>query len=246
MPLQKPMTDSRAFNYDAIADAYAAGVDSAPYNALYERPALLDLMPPVDGAQILDAGCGSGWYAVELSRRGAAVFGIDASPQMIGHAMGRLEREDIPDPSSIVFRVADLGQPLAFASNSSFDGVISSLVLHYLSDWRPTLLEFRRVLKPGGWLLFSTHHPAADAMRLNTTRYAEVEEVTDYWKWVGTLRYYRRPLSEIVNSLSETGFRIEHLVEPIPTEAFRLAKPDSFERMLSQPEFLLILARTDA
>ena len=33
-----------AFSYDDIADAYAAGVDSAPYNALYERPAMLDLL----------------------------------------------------------------------------------------------------------------------------------------------------------------------------------------------------------
>jgi hypothetical protein len=34
-----------AFSYDDIADAYAAGVDSAPYNSLYERPAMLALLP---------------------------------------------------------------------------------------------------------------------------------------------------------------------------------------------------------
>ena len=33
------------FRYDDIADAYATRVDSAPYNALYERPAMLALLP---------------------------------------------------------------------------------------------------------------------------------------------------------------------------------------------------------
>ena len=54
-----------AFSYDDTADAYAAGVDSRPYNALYERPAMLDLLPPLPGTRVLDAGCGPGWY-VEL------------------------------------------------------------------------------------------------------------------------------------------------------------------------------------
>ena len=78
-----------AFSYDAVADAYAAGVDSAPYNALYERPAMLDLLPPLPGTRVLDAGCGPGWYAAELASRGALVTAIDASAAMIGHARER-------------------------------------------------------------------------------------------------------------------------------------------------------------
>jgi 2-polyprenyl-3-methyl-5-hydroxy-6-metoxy-1,4-benzoquinol methylase len=74
-PLQPAEHRKTAFNYDAIADAYAAGVDSAPYNALYERPATLELLPNVDGASVLDAGCAAGWYSVELARRGATVIG---------------------------------------------------------------------------------------------------------------------------------------------------------------------------
>ena len=67
------MPDSTRFNYDEIADAYAAGVDDAPYNAHYERPATLALLPDVANAHILDAGCGSGFYTEELVRRGAHV-----------------------------------------------------------------------------------------------------------------------------------------------------------------------------
>jgi len=68
---------NQAFDYDGIADAYAAGVDSRPYNALYERPAMLELLPPIDGLRLLDAGCGAGWYAAELGARGAMVTAVD-------------------------------------------------------------------------------------------------------------------------------------------------------------------------
>jgi hypothetical protein len=99
------------------------------------------------------------------------------------------------------------------------------------------------VLKPDGWLLFSTHHPASDARRLDVPRYLDVELVDDFWKWVGTVRYYRRPLSDIVEALTSAGLAIEKLVEPVPGEAFRLAHPGSYTRLQKQPEFLLVLAR---
>ena len=78
------MTVNQAFDYGDIADAYAARVDSRPHNALYERPAMLDLLPPLPGTRVLDAGCGPGWYAAELASRGALVTAIDASAAMIG------------------------------------------------------------------------------------------------------------------------------------------------------------------
>ena len=233
-----------AFSYDTIADAYAAGVDSAPYNALYERPAMLELLPPVSGARVLDAGCGAGWYAAELAARGAAVTAIDASVAMIGHARKRFASARLNEfAGHVELGVADLERPLSFASEAAFDGIVSSLVLHYVRDWGPTLAEFRRILKPNGWLLFSTHHPTAEAIRLDTPRYLDIELVEDYWKWVGTVRYYRRPLSAIIEALTNAGLAVERLAEPLPTDEFRKAKPDAYERLLKRPDFLLVRAR---
>lgn len=230
------------FNYDDIADAYAAGVDAAPYNALYERPAMLELLPPLTDTRVLDAGCGAGWYAAELARRGALVTAVDSSAAMIRYARERFKSPALM-ASQVDLRVADLGQRLSFAPDASFDGIVSSLVLHYLRDWDVPLAEFRRVLKPDGWLVFSTHHPAADAVRLGTERYLETEAVEDYWKWVGTVRYYRRPLCAIVDAITTAGLAIERLVEPLPTDEFRRLKPDAYERLLRQPDFLLVRAR---
>jgi len=160
----------RDFNYDEIAEAYAAGVDNAPYNAHYERPATLALIPEVNGAHILDAGCGSGFYSEELARRGARVTGLDASAEMVKHATRRLG-----DNPNVTVRVADLTQPIDFIGDGDVDGILAPLVLHYFRDWAPTLAEFRRVLKPDGWIVMSTHHPTTEAARFNVANYFVTE-----------------------------------------------------------------------
>ena len=236
--MQPDEQQKTAFNYDAIADVYAAGVDSAPYNALYERPATLELLPDVDGARVLDAGCAAGWYSVELARRGATVIAVDSSATLVDYARHRVETAKLGD--QIELHVADLSEPLDFIADHTIDGIVSSLVLHYIRDWGPTLREFRRILKPGGWLLFSTHHPAADARRFEPERYLETELIDDYWEWVGTVRFFRRPLSAVIQSVADAGFVIEKLVEPLPTEEFRRKKPKSYANAMRWPEFLIL------
>jgi len=51
-------------DYDRIAERCAAGVATRRWNALCEQPATLALLPPVSGLDVLDAGCGHGWYAI--------------------------------------------------------------------------------------------------------------------------------------------------------------------------------------
>jgi SAM-dependent methyltransferase len=233
----------KPFNYDSIAGTYANHIDEAPHNALYERPAMVGLLPDVAGTRILDAGCGNGWYSEQLLQRGAGVDAIDGSAAMVEHARARLAG-DLADGAEgrLSIQYSDLTRPLPF-DDSRFDGILSPLVLHYIENWRPTLHEFRRVLKPGGWLLFSTHHPATEMVRFAPENYFHVEHVVDTWKWLGKVEFYRRPLTEISDSLFDAGFLIERLVEPIPTEEFRRLKPESYAELMRQPEFLIVLCR---
>ena len=231
------------FSYDSIADTYAAQIDEAPYNAFYERPAMFGVMPGVAGSRILDAGCGGGWYAEQLLRRGADVDAVDGSAAMVEHARKRLAAQiSNGGEGRLSIQQADLMNPLPF-DDQRFDGIVSPLVLHYIADWRPALREMRRVLKPDGWLLFSTHHPATEMVRFAPPDYFKVEHVVDTWKWLGKVEFYRRPLTEISASLSDAGFVIERLVEPVPTDEFRHVNPESYAAVMSQPEFLIVLAR---
>jgi SAM-dependent methyltransferase len=232
------------FTYDSIADGYARAVDTAPYNALYERPAMLamlDPLPDLRGRRVLDAGCGSGWYAARLATRGARVAGVDRSPRMLAHARARLGGD-------AVLAAADLAGGLPFAS-ASFDLALSALVLHYLRDWGGALGELRRVLAPRGRLILSTHHPTHEAERLEglgfSVRYGEVQAVEEEWDDVGRVRFFRRSLGAIVGALHEGGFVVERRVEPVPTEAFRVARPDAYARLVRRPSFLIVQARAD-
>src|SRR4029453_14120923 len=72
--------------------------------------------------------------------------------------------------------------PLSFLEAGSFDVVAASLVLHYLADWGPPLREFARILRPGGVLLISTHHPTQDVMIATPPApYFETVLLTDTW-----------------------------------------------------------------
>jgi SAM-dependent methyltransferase len=223
-------------SYRDIAAAYADSVDTRPWNALYERPAMLSQLPPLEGRAVLDVACGSGWYAEQLLARGARVTAFDLNAEFVRRTQAR-----VGDRARVLR--ADLAAPLAFAADAEFDLAICPLVLHYLHDWVPALRELRRALKPGGTLLFSTHHPAWDWGHYQREDYFAIEELEDYWEGVGDVRFYRRPLNEIGRSLEAAGFLIERLLEPWPVEEFRDVDPEGYEVLMKNPWFLVIRAR---
>ena len=207
------MDDERLFDdYDAFAEAYVEATRDNLYNARYERPALRALAGAVRGLDVLDAACSGGEHALWLHEQGARVVALDANAKMVELARKRL-------PAEIEVRLADLHETLPLPKES-IDLVFSSLTLHYVREWEPVLREFRRVTRPGGALVFSTHHPCMglhedDKLGVD---YFSTGLCVDHWNGFGAepvrVRYWRRPLQSIVTSLVETGWRIEKIAEP--------------------------------
>ncbi len=223
--------------YDAMAADYVDHVETSPYTALYEAPGLRALVPAPAGLRVLDAGCGTGRTSAWLDGAGAEVVGFDASPEMLLHA-----RERVPSAS---FLRADLDEPLPF-DDGSFDLAVASLVMHYLHDWVPPLQELRRVLRPGGAFVFSTHHPWVDLELATDGDYFATEFVTDRWSLGGReyeVRFWRRPLSEIFRASSAAGFQIDAFSEPRPLPEWRDAFPGVWERLSKRPQFLFLRLR---
>jgi SAM-dependent methyltransferase len=225
-------------DYDRFARVYSNDAENNAFNALYERPASLELMGDVAGLKVLDAGCGSGAHAAALIARGAIVTGIDKS-----HGMLALARERLG--SAVELLEADLGAPLPFA-DGAFDRALSVLTLHYIEDWRPPLSELRRVLVPGGKLVISTHHPFCDHVLAGSRDYFGTFQLDDRWGKGGEvmeMRYWRRPLSSMTDALTGAGFTIDTIAEPLPLPEARERFPADYQLLSTQPQFLFFVAR---
>jgi SAM-dependent methyltransferase len=229
--------------YEQISESYAEAVKTKPYNAYLERPAIRALMPANFSGRVLDAGCGPGTNFGWLIEHGAqAIVGIDVSPNMLDIA-GRVGRDAA---QNITLQVADMSQPLDLLEAESFDLVFSSLVVHYIEDIGALFAEFGRVLRLGGVLVFSTHHPQSD-FHWHPGNYFETMFVSEEWRGFAdepvTVSFYRRPLSATTDALANAGFVIERLTEAQPTDDFRRADPEGYERASQRPTFLCIRAQ---
>ncbi len=229
---------SSDYTYTTKAIEYAKTVDNRPYNAYYERPAMLSLLPDLQGKTVLDVGSGSGWYAEYLISQGATVTTFDYDQTFVDYT-----KERVAGQATVL--CANLAAPLAFASDKSFDLIVAPLVMHYVKDWLGPLQEFARVLRPNGLLVFSTHHPFMDWKLMNLKNYFGNQFIEDEWD-VGKVYFYRRPLTKMSADLQAAGFVIERLLEPDITPEFRQARPKSVERMENNPWFIVIRARNES
>jgi SAM-dependent methyltransferase len=207
------------------------------YNAYTDRPAMLKLAGNVAGLRVLDLGCGAGHYAAELLDRGAAaVVGVEGSDSLLSAARARLgDRAELHQH--------DLEQPLTFLHDESFDLAVMALVYHHIDAREQLLAELRRLLRPGGLLLVSTTHPAADWTWFGGSYFAE-ERIEARWSGSRfTHTYWRMTLESFLGELLSAGFTLERLVEPRATEEARHIDPRRFDNTQTTPFFLAVRLR---
>lgn len=217
------------------------GLDGAP-----EWPAIRALLPDLAGRQVVDLGCGFGWFARWARAQGAAsVLGIDLSENMLARA-----RAETADPA-IRYQRADL-ETLDLPPKA-FDLAYSSLAFHYVKDFGRLAGTIFRSLRPGSALVFTIEHPIYmastrpgwldrdDGGRVwPVDHYAvEGERRTD-WFAKDVLKYHRR-LATTVNALIDAGFTIRRLVEWSPTPEELENQPDLADE-IERPMMLLVAA----
>ena len=181
-----------------------------------------------------------------MLKRGADVLAFDATPDFVDITRQRLG-------GKATVRQADLTKPLDFVQDADLDGVFCTLVLDYIEDWTPVFREFYRVLKTGGWLLFSAGHPLGDWLWLKRTHpqyadsYFNTRLFTAEWHGFGeppvAITAYRRPLEAILNPLIAAGLQLELVREARPTPGFKVREPDDYELLSREPGFIMIRAR---
>jgi len=97
------------------------------------------------GERVLEIGCGTARLLKALNAQGWDVMGMDQSVAML--RAGGLE----PGPKVLVGDVRQIPLP-----DASVDGIYTFRMTNHFADLRPVFAECKRVLKPGGKLLFDT------------------------------------------------------------------------------------------
>ena len=223
--------DENPIGYNEYAAEFADRAALSVFNALYDRPAVLEVAGDVADLHVLDLGCGPGLYAEELTTRGARVLGVDSSSRMVQLAQERLG-------STAQFKVHDLNEELYWLADASFDLAIMALVIHHLVDRNRVLREAHRVLRPRGRLVVSTHHPTSDWYRLGGS-YFDTERVQEVWHDKLGVEYWRQPLQTTCDEFTTAGFLIERIHEPHPSEELRKRSEGDYIKLSQLPGFIV-------
>lgn len=123
-----------------------------------------------DGQRTLDAACGEGYGTALLSHSAASVEGVDVSAQAIAHA-----RQRYGQLQGVGFHQSDcLALPF---NDDEFDRVVSFETLEHLLEHDNLMAEFKRVLKPDGFLILSSPDKAVYSDELNNDNEYHLKEL---------------------------------------------------------------------
>lgn len=110
---------------------------------------LTRLLPLPPHVPVLDVGCGPGLFTLLAARMGFTATGVDACPAMLEEARHNAQKAHL-EASFFEADAAHLPFP-----DESFSAVISRYVVWNLPDPVAALTEWRRVLKPGGFIVYA-------------------------------------------------------------------------------------------
>ena len=117
---------------------------------------------PLAEQYLLDAGCGTGNYALALLAQVGRISAIDLNQNMLNRAREKLISNNKSESKRIDFQHAAIDE-LPF-EDAVFDGIMVNQVLHHLQldadadypIYRKVFTEFARVLKPAGTIIINT------------------------------------------------------------------------------------------
>jgi SAM-dependent methyltransferase len=223
---------------------------------LLEKPAMYAHLGNLQGKSVLCLGCGSGEECDYIKKTGAGrVLGLDNAKELIEYAAMVY--------SECEFGVQDLND--LKLEQGAFDLIYSSLALHYVDNWLPMLQEIVAALKPGGRLLFSTHHPLKWAAKtekskeknsflMGYVKYKQQDKYEVYGDYLTpraiedtllgkiNITYYNKSISNIFRLLRESGLTVVDIDEPLPINQTKIKKPDFWEVHSRIPLFIIFEA----
>ena len=207
--------------YDGIAEWYDQCVRARTMLHDTVIDTLLSLAEEVRGLNLCDLACGQGVVAREVAKGGvASVCGVDLSSKLLDIA----REEESREPLGIVY-VHEDAQLLSSFSDGLFDGILCNLALMDIADLAATAHTIERILRPGGWLLFSILHPCAPVTSAEGSLQQRPQSYFEEGLWFsqnplsvrGRVGSYHRTVSTYLQRFLDVGLTLEQIREPQAT-----------------------------
>jgi len=207
------VTDKQLPNIDAAErdrfDAIASGWwdPEGPFRPLHDlNPARLRFVAEraeLDGARVIDVGCGGGILAESLARSGARVTGIDVAPRVLATARLHLHESGLE-----IDYLQQTVEDMAREAGGRFDVVTCMEMLEHVPDPTSVIRALADLLRPGGQAFLSTLNRTPLAFALGIVGAEYVARLLPR----GTHRYDRfiRP-SELSRWLRAAGFVVRDI-----------------------------------
>lgn len=225
-------SDARAA-WNAAAEAWDEAIESGAdyYRHELHGPALLAACEPVADLDVLDLGCGQGYFSRKLAQRGARVVAIDLAERQIASA----QRHQEDEPMGIEYHVMGASEVSSRWPDRPFDLVTACMAIQDMADPAAALSSAYSALRPGGRMVFSIPHPCTDTpvrewvrdqagnkTALTINRYFESGPTVCHWRMRRLSShfdtpYWRHTLTEWSELIADAGFLIRRLLEPRPT-----------------------------
>lgn len=219
------------------------GLEGDRTRRLISDRVLWQLLGDVAGRDVLDAGCGNGYLAVQMARRGARVVAVDWSEAMVARAQARAtEAETEAKADTMRAAAPEIGAPaaalsiqvrrddcrhLATVADASMDRLVSNYVLMDTPDLDTAVTSFWRVLRPGGTATIIILHPCFEVpggparepdgsitFRWPHSYFDELSFEETWGPFQTPFVAYHRPLSRYWASFRAAGFTILDIQEP--------------------------------
>jgi SAM-dependent methyltransferase len=226
------------------ADTAEGGLPPAPCPFSPDAPggSRPDLLPSVEGTDVVELGCGGGQASVGIAAEGAdTVVGVDFSAAQLDHARALRDLYGV----DVRFVAGDVtALPLA---DDSFDVAFSGWVFQMVERLDECLTEARRVLRDGGVLVFDVPHPFyelfdPETATLERSYHADARrEITIDESYDAEMVVFDRTVGELHAALVDAGFDVGRVLEPGSDD------PDDYddEPLDSQrPELMAMVPRT--
>ncbi len=219
-------------SWDPVADWYTGwvGAEGSEHHRRLAIPALMDLLQPSAGEQVLDIGCGPGVLAPHVARAGARYTGVDASRKLIRFA----RRHHGAHGCFVEGDATRLAQSAAVEAGG-FDAVAFLLSIQDIDPLEDALASAAEALREGGRMVLLMTHPCFRVPRQSgwgwdAGRQLRFRRVDSYLGRLavpmkshgggGATRSYHRPLSAYVNGLAACGLYVDRIREIAkPSEA---------------------------